>query len=412
MRKIFESKYFRIAATVFAAGAALIIFWQIVTKWGGFKDGVRSFLNILQPFAYGLVMAYLLAPIYNAVVRGLYPRVKNRFKQKDTALKFSRVIGSVVAVLLIFAIIAALIVLFVPQLIDSISGIVQTLPGRVEYINEAINRLMTRMENEEIAQDVINFTDDLEENIVKWARTTLIPAAGDFMQVISQRVMLTIRTVLNFFIGVIACIYFLNGKERFKAQARKTVRSLVSRSTASELSEFVHYTDRTFGSFINGKIIDSLIIGVLCGICMAIFRLPYPLLISTIIGITNIIPFFGPFIGAIPAMAIIFLISPWKSLYFLILIIVLQQLDGNVIGPKIIGSSMGLGSFWVMFAIIISGGMFGFLGMVLGVPVFAVIYYYLGKLVSKRLQHRGLPERTEDYMEFNHYDIDRKDVLK
>ena len=178
----------------------------------------------------------------------------------------------------------------------------------------------------------------------------------------------------------------------------------------NKIFDFANYCDHAFGGFIRGKIIDSLIIGVICFVAMAILRLPYPVLISAIVGITNVIPFFGPFIGAIPSAIIILMVSPIKTLYFLILVVVLQQVDGNIIGPKILGNTTGLSSFWVLFSIVVFGGLFGFPGMILGVPVFAVIYHYAGLAIRKRLKKRGLHQDTEDYEEYNEYDLSRKDI--
>ena len=187
--------------------------------------------------------------------------------------------------------------------------------------------------------------------------------------------------------------------------------ALVSRERANEIFEFGNFCNRTFGGFINGKLIDSVIIGIICFVAMTIIDLPYPVLVSSIIGVTNFIPFFGPFIGAVPSTIIICVESPIKALYFIILVIVLQTFDGNILGPKILGGTTGLASFWVMFAIILCGGIFGFVGMILGVPVFAVLYYYSSKFISKKLKRRNLPEDTVNYEEFNKYDIDRKEII-
>jgi len=237
-----------------------------------------------------------------------------------------------------------------------------------------------------------------------------MPGLGVIMQKISSRVILTLKTLLNLIIGVIVCVYFLNGKDKFKAQIKKVITALFRRDTANEIFEFGNYAHHAFGGFITGKIIDSIIIGVICFISMSIFRLPYPLLISVIVGVTNIIPFFGPFIGAVPSALIILMVSPIQALYFLILVIILQQLDGNIIGPAILGNSTGLSSFWVLFSIVIFGGLFGPVGMIIGVPVFAVIYYYAGKWIRKRLRNKGLEDRTEEYEEYNEYDFGRKEI--
>ncbi len=246
---------------------------------------------------------------------------------------------------------------------------------------------------------------------MEWSENDLLPLIGVYMSQISQGVIVTLRTLLNILIGVIVCVYFLNSKETFKAQARKTILATMSKKRSDSFMEFAYFANRTFGGFINGKLIDSLIIGILCFILMSILKLPYTVLVSTIVGVTNFIPFFGPFIGAIPSAIIICFSSPIQAVYFLIMILGLQQFDGNILGPKILGETTGLASFWVMFAIIVGGGLFGFLGMVLGVPVFAMIYYYGSRYIENRLKKKKLPVETEAYQEYNQYDIDRKDIL-
>ena len=205
-------------------------------------------------------------------------------------------------------------------------------------------------------------------------------------------------------------MYFLNGKEKFRAQIKQVIAAHFSRATASEIYNFGNYANHTFGGMINGKIIDSLIIGVICFIAMSILKLPYAVLVSTIIGVTNIIPFFGPFIGAIPSAILIFVMNPLQALYFLIMVFFLQQLDGNVIGPRILGGKVGLSSFWVMFAIIVGGGLFGPIGMLIGVPVFAIIAYYFDRYIKKRLKDRGCTTNPYNYTDFNKYDIDKNEV--
>lgn len=231
------------------------------------------------------------------------------------------------------------------------------------------------------------------------------------MTQISQGVIVTLRTLMNMLIGVIVCVYFLNSKELFKAQTKKLIAATMNRKHAENIQDFANFCNKTFGGFINGKLIDSLIIGILCFVLMTIFGLPYAVLVSTIVGITNVIPFFGPFIGAIPSALIICFSSPMQAVYFLLLILALQQFDGNILGPKILGGTTGLASFWVLFAILMGGGLFGFAGMVLGVPVCAVAFYYLNLYLRKRLARRNMPMDTADYQDFNKYDINRKDVL-
>ena len=412
MKRFSESRYFKIGLMIFLTGVALIIFYLIASNISGFRTGVGKIGSILEPFIYGFIIAYLMSPAYNFLVRKIYHASKTRFSQPGKALKFARVIASIASVLIILGVVAGLVILIVPQMVESVTGIIQTFPSRVEQLNGTINSLMSKMDNTDLAEQIMAVTDNIQTHLGDWAKESLIPGVGGYMQAVTSRVIVTLRTVMNLIIGIIICIYLLNGKEQFKAQARKLIHSFSNQKVSEEIFLFANYANTTFGNFINGKIIDSIIIGVICFFAMSILKLPYAILISVIVGITNIIPFFGPFIGAIPSIIIIALVSPLKALYFLILVLLLQQFDGNILGPRIIGNTTGLSSFWVMFAILVSGGLFGFIGMVVGVPVFAIIYYYIGRFVRKKLRNKGMPEMTNEYIEFNSYDANRKDILE
>lgn len=410
MKRFWTNNYVRWGLTIAGAGAFLVVFYRIVANFTGFREGLSTLMAIISPFIYGFVMAYLLSPIYNFIVRKTYPKLKDATKNNKRALMVSRILATIVSLIILLGAVFGLMALLIPQIVDSVRGISQTLPSNLDDVSNWINSLVAGMEDTRLANTIREGIYELQDNMLAWVQNTFLPGVGSFMQRVSSSVILTIKTFFNIAIGVIACVYFLNGKDVFRAQCRKMVLAIAGKSRAEEVFEFVQFTNKTFGDFISGKVMDSIIVGLICFVAMNIFKLPYPLLISTIVGVTNIIPFFGPFIGAIPSIGIIFLTEPIQALWFLILIVVLQQLDGNIIGPKIIGSSIGLGSFWVMFAIIIGGGLFGFIGMVLGVPVFAVIYYYLGRLVEKKLRKKAIPETTEDYIDYDGYAIDKREL--
>ena len=201
---------------------------------------------------------------------------------------------------------------------------------------------------------------------------------------------------------------FLNIKDTLSAQSKKIVYSLLKLKDANRLVSEVRFAHSVFGGFITGKLLDSLIIGIMCFFAMQFLKMPYVLLVSVIIGVTNVIPFFGPFIGAVPSAFLILLVSPMKCLYFLIFILVLQQFDGNILGPKILGDSTGLPSFWVLFSILLFGGLFGFVGMIIAVPLFAVIYRLTATYVSSALRKKDLSARTEDYLSLDYIDEENK----
>ena len=410
MKRLLENKHARLMLMIFIVGALLIIFNQIVGNYESFSEGVGTIKTIISPFIYGFVMAYLLSPIYNATVRGLYKLLGKYFKNKQRLFSFCKLVASVVAVVCLIGAVAGLIALIVPQVIESLTGILKSLPQRLTQLSALFNDITSKMDNKRLAMKMSEIYAQVQTNLIELAQTKLLPGMGTLVSQVSTQVLLTLKTMMNVMIGVMACVYMLNSKERFQGQFKKVILATLPKEKAEAVFDFAKFTNRTFGGFINGKIIDSIIIGIICFILMEIFGFPYPILISAIIGITNVIPFFGPFIGAIPAAIIILLVSPIHALYFLVLIFVLQQVDGNIIGPTILGNTTGIASFWVLFSIVIGGGLFGFIGMVLGVPVFAIIYYYFSRNINKRLEAKGLESRTDSYEDLNKYKIDKEDL--
>lgn len=410
MKRLLENKHARLMFMIFIVGALLIIFNQIVGNYESFSEGVGTIKTIVSPFIYGFVMAYLLSPIYNATVRGLYKLLGKYFKNKLRLFSFCKLVASVVAVVCLIGAVAGLIALIVPQVIESLTGILKSLPQRLTQLSALFNDITSKMDNKRLAMKMSEIYAQVQTNLIELAQTKLLPGMGTLVGQVSTQVILTLKTMMNVMIGVMACVYMLNSKERFQGQFKKVILATLPKEKAEAVFDFAKFTNRTFGGFINGKIIDSIIIGIICFILMKIFGFPYPILISAIIGITNVIPFFGPFIGAIPAAIIILLVSPIHALYFLILIFILQQVDGNIIGPAILGNTTGIASFWVLFSIVIGGGLFGFIGMVLGVPVFAIIYYYFSRSINKRLEAKGLEFRTDSYEDLNKYKIDKEEL--
>ena len=410
MRDFFKTDKFKQWFMIFSAGAAIILFYFFVKNFPGFVGALEKFSGIVRPFILGLVMAYLLCPVYNLVVRETYPLFKDRAKTGRQALTIARVLATIASLLVLFGVVVAFSYLIVPQVFKSIVALVEVVPKRVEALAQQLSSFLETEGHQQIAEKVEDFLNNGTDTIITWAENKFLPGVGNLMSAVSTRVISTIRTFIDLLIGILICVYFLNGKEKFRAQIKQVIAAHFSRATASEIYNFGNYANHTFGGMINGKIIDSLIIGVICFIAMSILKLPYAVLVSTIIGVTNIIPFFGPFIGAIPSAILIFVMNPLQALYFLIMVFFLQQLDGNVIGPRILGGKVGLSSFWVMFAIIVGGGLFGPIGMLIGVPVFAIIAYYFDRYIKKRLKDRGCRTNPYNYTDFNKYDIDKNEV--
>ena len=357
---------------------------------------------ILQPIIIGIVLAYLLNPIVNfieiRVKKFLGKYINNQKKLKS----FSRMLSIAGAWLFFGAIIAILVAAILPTIIESVMSMIMTFPEAIDNLLKWINRTI---EGDEHMKQVVN------EVIVRgstwletWVTGTILPQMEGYIASIMSSAVSALKLVLNVFIGFVVSVYVLTSKDKFAGQAKKIIYAIFKPNQANVIIDTARKSHELFGGFISGKLLDSLIIGVLAYIVLSIMKMPYAMLVSVIVGVTNIIPFFGPFIGAIPSFFIILLQDPMKSLYFLIFILILQQIDGNIIGPKILGNSTGLTAFWIVFSTTFFGGIWGFIGMVLGVPLTAVIYHIIGKILNYMLKKRGVPYDTESYIKLKKID--------
>jgi predicted PurR-regulated permease PerM len=258
----------------------------------------------------------------------------------------------------------------------------------------------------EMAVFIADFVNNAAEEIEIWAKTEILPLAQQYITQITSGVLSIVKTVLNFLIGIIAMIYIMSIQESLVGQSKKIIYAIFPAKKGNVIIDTVRKSNKIFGGFVIGKIIDSAIIGVIAYVGCLLMKMPSALLVAFIIGVTNVIPFFGPFIGAVPSIALVLIQSPIHALYLAIFILILQQVDGNIIGPKILGESTGLSAFWVLTSILIAGGLFGFFGMLLGVPVFAVIYYIIQQILNYRMKTRNLSEKTEEYISL--VEIDEK----
>ena len=390
-----QRQHYQWGLTAFLVIVCCFIVFFILYRFDAVSGGLGKLLGAVTPLLYGMVMAYLLCPIYNFTVSrfyGLISKAKHNFKHDLTLAKF---IGTIISLAILIIVIAGVLWMIIPGLFDSIMKVIDILPGAMKSFTQWVD---VKFANLPVAKDYLDqLSNNITEYAIDFATNTLLPHSANMAAAISGTVFGAIGFIFDFVVGIIVCVYILNIKETLAAQAKKIIVAHFREHTAEEILLGAEYTNKTFGGFISGKIIDSAIIGILCFIIMSIFGWEYSLLISCIIGITNIIPFFGPFIGAVPSALLLLMVNPMHSLYFIILIILLQQFDGNILGPKILGDSTGLGSFWVLFAVLVGGGLFGFLGMVLSIPVFAVIYAYCARALNHRLEKRGFSTDTLDY---------------
>ena len=409
MQSLVSKAYFKMGLAVFLVGLALILCVYYINNFSVIQKGWNKINSILLPFYLGIIMAYLLCPVYNWAVRFFYKKIKPTAKSPRSAMKISRIIGTVISLLLIFIIVAGLIMMIIPSLYESVSTLIPRLPG---YFNSTINLIENHLNDDnEISRYISENLDAFRDKIGDWAQTKLLPASEVIVSRISSGVAATIGGVFDIFVAIIICAYILNSKELFMAQGKKFILAIFSKEHAEAIFELGRLSNNTFGGFINGKIIDSFIIGVICFVAMTVLNIPMAMMISVIVGVTNIIPFFGPFIGAIPSALLLVMIKPVASLEFIILIVILQQLDGNIIGPKILGKATKLSSFWVMFAIVVGGGLFGFLGMILGVPVFAVLYTYFAKAINRLLRKKHIDSDTLAYEDFTKYGVSKTELF-
>ena len=407
MRRHFrwDKKYLYWGVTAFCVVAAAILFYMALNYLPLLRQGLASLLHILSPFIWGLVICYLLTPFMRLVEKKLFgPLSKKLYKnsKRSDGSRFARSMSVLLSELFLLAVLTALVCLIIPQLYSSLQNMVANSPMYIETASRWITQLLEDFP--EIEQYVSQTLGQVNTSLMDWIQNTVLPKLGSLISNVTSGVYYAIMGVYNLVIGIIVSVYVLSNLEQFGASAKRILYSVFSVDMAKKILEGLEFTDRTFMGFINGKLLDSAIIGLICYIVCSILRMPYALLVSVIVGVTNIIPFFGPFIGAVPSSIIILLVNPVKCLIFIAFIILLQQLDGNIIGPKILGSSVGINGFWVMFSIILGAGLFGFWGMLLGVPVFVIIYAAITGSVTRKLKRSDLPWEAADYMDMAYID--------
>lgn len=390
-------RYLKIGITGAAILASGILCAFVLFKMPVIISVLKGITEILKPFLYGVVFAYLLAPLCNKIEEKLFQFFP---KAKAKARRFICFIAIVISLCVAIAVIWLIIMMIIPQVWDSVMKIIQLVPQKLIVVNNWIEHML---ENQpELQAYFEEFSSQAESNIDSLLNVDTIQKVQSIINSLSVQLFGVLGVVKNIFLGLLISAYLLGSRKLFGAQAGLILHGVFSDKWAKIIEEEIRYTDKMFNGFLVGKIIDSAIIGLLCFAGTSIMGFEAPAFISVIIGITNIIPFFGPFIGAIPCGLLLLLENPMHCLYFIIFIFVLQQLDGNVIGPKILGNTTGVSSFWVLFAILLFGGMWGVVGMVIGVPLFAVIYDIIRKLVYRGLRKHKRESMITDYEEKYH----------
>ncbi len=371
--------------------AAGIAFYFLFYRLGQIFQGLGKALSALKPVLYGIAIGYLLTPFVNFYDKYIVKFLKKQFHFKRPNM-VSRIISIILALLLLIGVVLLAINLLIPQLIENIQNAVYTVPSQIRMLARKLSEAAGDSRYKALLSELM---EEGSTNLREWLTGTLLPKTNELMGQATASVITVVKELFYILIGLIVSIYLLYNKEVYAAQAKKATYALFSTSRATTYIHIGRKANDVFSGFILGKVVDSVIIGILCFIGLSVISIWYPIpfipMISVIVGVTNIIPFFGPYLGAIPCTLLIALSSPPKALVFLIFILILQQIDGNIIGPKILGNSTGLSSFWVIFAILLFGGLFGFVGMILGVPTFAVIYYLVEMTINQKLESKGLP---------------------
>lgn len=392
--------------TAFAVIAACIAFAFLIIKGATVRGAIKELNSILAPITYGAVLAYLLTPIYNRFVKKTQPAYEKLLHNKKLSESCARGTGTLVSLILIIVIVVGLFSMILPQLISTINGVIENFPSNADTVYRWLQQLLA--DNPQVESTVLEGYEKGLLKIETWVTTDLVK----IMSSVLSGVMSGVVFIKNLLIGLIVMVYLLNIKELFAAQGKKLVYGCFPLRIANRVVEKIRFIHQVFGGFIIGKLLDSLIIGIICFVCLSVMKMPYVMLVSVIVGVTNIIPFFGPFIGAVPSAILILFDNPLKCLYFLIFILLLQQFDGNILGPKILGNSTGLSSFWVLFSILVFGGVMGFIGMIIGVPTFAVVYSLVSEWVNSSLKKKGLSQNTQDYHGLDHIDEEKKTFIK
>ena len=379
-------------------------------------NAISSMINSLAPILYGVVIAFFLNPILNLLERRwLVPHYQNKninvYEQGNEKYKGRmRMISVAISIVFLIAVLVALIVIVVPQLVNSVQTIIANISTYIDNVNTFFEDLSK--DDPELQEQLLGILASAESALESWYEENVAANMSEIISAVTSTVVSFGKAVWNFIIGIIVAIYLLYTKDTLRGQAKKIVYALCRERLANEIIGAFRYVDITFIGFLTGKLLDSLIIGILSFIITTIIHTPFNILMSFIVGITNIVPFFGPWIGAIIGSIIIFMISPIDCIWFIIMCLAIQIFDGYILGPKILGDSTGLSTFWVIFAIMFFGGIWGFVGWIVGVPLFACIYEFSRRIINHLIRrHKGRDISSEQMQKTAYYENGEEHLL-
>ena len=396
-----RTQYFKWGLTAFLTVCAVLVFYDTFYQGGTLQSFLSQLASILSPVLYGFAIAYLLTPVMSWLENNialLWKRCfKKELKRPSGALRLISILLTEAAVLFLLYLLMSVLI---PQLVDSVTTLINNAESYYRNVYRWADSLLDS--DNEIAVWIASLITDrysdgmvfLTGKILPWVQKAVVPLTNGIWSGIRGAV----GFAFDLIVGLIVSIYLMGMKEKSLARCCKAVYACLSEKKADAVMRGTRRVNAIFSGFVRGKLLDSLIIGILCFICCSLLKLPYTPLVSVVVGVTNVIPFFGPFLGAIPSAFLILLVSPKQCLIFVVFIIVLQQFDGNILGPKILGVATGISSFWVIVAILVGGGFGGVLGMFIGVPVFACVQELVKYLMDRRLRARNMPTEAYAYV--------------
>lgn len=402
--------YFKWGITAVSVIVIALVISLIFSKLGIIASALKTVVSTVSSVLYGVVMAFLMAPVYDRISAWVEEILSSFFPKWKKSGKWAKFIATLACLIILIFVIFALIMMIIPELVNSITNVIGYAPDGMSNLENWLKDILNK--NPDLEKLVIGNYQDISERVSDIATTNVLPNVNTYIKNLSSGVINALGVVVNIIIGMMVMMYLLNMKTTLSSQAKKIVYSMAGVKIGNEIVTEARYIKNMFEKFIVGKIIDSIIIGIINYFFMVIIHMPYALLISVVVGVTNVIPFFGPFIGAIPSIVLLLLVSPFTALQFAVWILVVQQVDGNIIGPKILGQTTGLPSFWVLFSILLFGGLFGIVGMIIAVPTWAIIYRTISRVSEHFLRKKGLEPDSSSYVNLDYIDEESKKYIK
>ncbi|WP_274969842.1 AI-2E family transporter [Lachnoanaerobaculum orale] len=402
--------YFKWGITAVAVIVIALVISLIFSKLGIIASALKTVVSTVSSVLYGVVMAFLMAPVYDRISAWVEEILSSFFPKWKKSGKWAKFIATLACLIILIFVIFALIMMIIPELVNSITNVIGYAPDGMSNLENWLKDILNK--NPDLEKLVIGNYQDISERVSDIATTNVLPNVNTYIKNLSSGVINALGVLVNIIIGMMVMMYLLNMKTTLSSQAKKIVYSMAGVKIGNEIVTEARYIKNMFEKFIVGKIIDSIIIGIINYFFMVIIHMPYALLISVVVGVTNVIPFFGPFIGAIPSIVLLLLVSPFTALQFAVWILVLQQVDGNIIGPKILGQTTGLPSFWVLFSILLFGGLFGIVGMIIAVPTWAIIYRTISRVSAHFVSKKGLDPDRGSYVNLDYIDEESKKYIK